>query len=78
MSEKDTTRNRQRLNELVPELTARYVDWLSLFAFPLSGGCKPWCDLVLVRYCPCQIRGHPPNDDPAVFGFRIFAALEKI
>ena len=32
--------NRARLNEMIPELTVRQIDWLSLFAFPLSGGFK--------------------------------------
>jgi SAM-dependent methyltransferase len=35
--------NRPRLYEAVPELKVRQVDWLSLFAFPLSGGFKSWC-----------------------------------
>jgi hypothetical protein len=35
--------NRPRLDEAVPELKVRQIDWLSLFAFPLSGGIKPWC-----------------------------------
>jgi SAM-dependent methyltransferase len=33
--------NRPRLNELLPELTIRQVDWLSLFAFPLVGASSP-------------------------------------
>jgi SAM-dependent methyltransferase len=71
--------NRQRLNELVPELIVRHVDWLSLFAFPLSGGFKPW------SLIPSQLAAAVVKFEDALpiairrfFGFRIFAALEKI
>jgi len=70
--------NRQRLRELVPELTVRRVDWLSLFAFPLSGGFKPWgrsplrLAAGLVRFedmLPVAVR--------RFCGFRLFATLGK-
>lgn len=32
-----------RLEALVPELKVISVTWLSLFAYPLSGGFKNWC-----------------------------------
>ena len=70
--------NRQRLRELVPELTVRRVDWLSLFAFPLSGGFKPWgrsplrLAAGLVRFedmLPMAVR--------RFWGFRLFVTLAK-
>jgi SAM-dependent methyltransferase len=70
--------NRPRLNELVPELTIRQVDWLSLFAFPLSGGFKSWClmpsqlAMALVRF-----EDGLPDSVRKFFGFRIFATLQK-
>jgi len=71
--------NRPRLSELVPELTVRYVDWLSLFAFPLSGGFKPWC-LIPSQLAATVVKFEDtlPIAIRRFFGFRIFAALEKI
>jgi SAM-dependent methyltransferase len=70
--------NRQRLSELVPELTVSHVDWLSLFAFPLSGGFKRWCLI------PSQLAAAVINLEDTLpmavrrfFGFRIFTTLEK-
>jgi SAM-dependent methyltransferase len=71
--------NRPRLSELVPELTVRHVDWLSLFAFPLSGGFKPWC-LIPSQLAAAVIKFEDilPIAIRRFFGFRIFATLEKI
>jgi SAM-dependent methyltransferase len=70
--------NRSRLNELEPELTLRQIDWLSLFAFPLSGGFKSWCLI------PSQLAGalvkfesRLPRAVQKFLGFRIFAAMQK-
>ena len=70
--------NRSRLSEQVPKLTLRQVDWLSLFAFPLSGGFKSWC------LVPSQLAGalvkfenSLPRSVQKFFGFRIFATLQK-
>ena len=35
-------RQRERLADAVPELSLRSVRLLSLFAYPLSGGFRPW------------------------------------
>jgi SAM-dependent methyltransferase len=71
--------NRARLNETVPELRVTRVDWLSLFAFPLSGGFKPWC-LVPAQLATGLVRLEDRFPFPLrrFFGFRIFAALQKI
>jgi SAM-dependent methyltransferase len=70
--------NRRRLSELVPELTVHRVDWLSLFAFPLSGGFKRWC-LIPPQLVATAVRFEDalPAAVRRFFGFRIFAALEK-
>lgn len=36
-------RGRRRFGEIFPDLKIVSVAWLSLFAYPLSGGFKPWC-----------------------------------
>ena len=36
------TRHARRLSLLFPDLRLRHVKWLSLFAYPLTGGFKPW------------------------------------
>ena len=36
------TRERDRFHRLFPELRVARVEWLSLAAYPLSGGFKPW------------------------------------
>ena len=36
------TRHRQRFAALFPRLGLVRVEWLSLFAYPLSGGFRPW------------------------------------
>jgi hypothetical protein len=71
--------NRRRLSELVPELTVRYVDWLSLFAFPLSGGFKPWC-LISSQFAAALVKFEDmlPMTTRRFFGFRIFATLQKV
>jgi len=70
--------NRRRLSELVPELTVRHVDWLSLFAFPLSGGFKPW-SLIPSQLAAALVKFEDalPMAVRRFFGFRIFATLQK-
>jgi SAM-dependent methyltransferase len=38
-----TAAGRARVEALLPELRLVQVQWLSLFAYPLSGGFKSWC-----------------------------------
>ena len=33
---------RRRLEQTIPSLGVRSVDWLSLFAYPMSGGFQKW------------------------------------
>jgi SAM-dependent methyltransferase len=61
-----------------PELYLRDLDWLSLWAYPLTGGFQPW------NLLPAQLAGplvHFENFVPRVLrrrlGFRLFAIVEK-
>lgn len=70
---------RSELARQVPELALRRVEWLSLLAYPLSGGFKPWC---LVPAGLAQALVRLEDALPAVIrrfcGFRLFAVLERI
>jgi SAM-dependent methyltransferase len=70
--------NRDALRRAVPELKVRSVDWLSLFAFPLSGGFKSWC-LVPPGLARALVRMEDamPTRVKRFFGFRLFAVLER-
>lgn len=71
--------NRLRFNELVPEFTVQQVDWLSLFAFPLSGGFKSWCLMPSqVTMALVRVEDRLPRLVRKFFGFRIFATLQKV
>ncbi len=69
---------RTKLEQLVPELRVVSVRWLSLFAYPLSGGFKPWClwpsSLVspMLRLEDALLPALGP-----LLGFRTFVVLER-
>lgn len=71
--------NRSRLTELVPRLRVRQIDWLGLFAFPLSGGFKSWCLIPsqLARAL-VKIEDRLPRPLQEFFGFRMLAVLQKV
>ena len=73
------TTNRPRLRDAVPELRVLQVDWLSLFAFPLSGGFKSWC-LMPSPLATAVVRFEDklPTCVRQFFGFRIFVSLQKV
>ena len=69
---------RRRLEQAVPSLGVRSVDWLSLFAYPMSGGFQKWSlmpavlvapTLALERRMPAVIRKH--------LAFRMMVVLER-
>jgi SAM-dependent methyltransferase len=71
-------RARTRLQQTVPTLRVLNVDWLSLFAYPMSGGFQPWSlipgamvrpVLALERRVPLTLRKH--------LGFRMMIQLER-
>lgn len=71
--------NRSELARRVPELALRRVEWLSLLAYPLSGGFKPWC-LVPAGLAQALVRIEDalPEAVRRFCGFRLFAVLERI
>jgi SAM-dependent methyltransferase len=72
------TRHAQRLTMLFPKLRVCRVRWLSLFAYPLSGGFKPW------SLIPHSLIGPVLRFEDIVsgiigrlLGFRVLIAIEK-
>jgi SAM-dependent methyltransferase len=70
--------NRARLASLAPELAVKRVEWLSLIAFPLSGGFKRW-GLVPASLVEALIRFEDliPGPVRSLCGFRLFVALQR-
>lgn len=70
---------RAELARQVPELALRRVEWLSLVAYPLSGGFKPWC-LVPASLAEALVRLEDalPAAIRRFCGFRLFAVVERI
>lgn len=71
-------RARRRLELEIPSLVVRSVDWLSLFAYPMSGGFQSWSlmpaalvgpTLALERRMPAVLRKH--------LAFRMMVVLER-
>lgn len=72
------TRHGQRLGEVCPSLRIAEIRWLSAFAFPLSGGLRPWSLiseggvrrlLALERRLPARLM--------RLLAFRLLLVLEK-
>jgi SAM-dependent methyltransferase len=67
-----------RVAEMVPELTVVAVDWLSIAAYPLSGGFKPWCLVPRRAVGPLlAAENRMPRALRRLLGFRLFAVLER-
>ena len=73
------TRDRRRLSEAVPGLQLREVEWFSFFAYPLSGGFKPW-SLVNERFALRLLDMERRLERPIgrYLGFRVALVLEKV
>ena len=74
-----TDQARKRVEQAVPSLFVRSVDWLSLIAYPLSGGFQEWSlipaglvgpTLAIERKIPLPIR--------KAFAFRIMIVVERL
>jgi len=71
-------RDRARFLAAFPEFTIKRVRWLSLFAYPLSGGFQPWCliphalvrPLLRLEDLLAPLLGR-------LFGFRLLTVVEK-
>ena len=72
------TRYRQRLGEAVPGLRICETEWFSFFAYPLSGGFKPW-SLVGERSAQrlLSLERHLERPIGRYLGFRVALVLEK-
>lgn len=69
---------RRRLEQTIPSLRVRSVEWLSLFAYPMSGGFQKWSlipaalvapTLAFERRMPALVRKH--------LAFRMLVVLER-
>lgn len=73
-----TGRFAARLTQLEPALELTLISWLSLFAYPLSGGFKPWA-LITPGIARSLLRLEDRIEAllGPVFGFRLMGVLEK-
>lgn len=71
-------RRPEQLTATFPELNALQVDYLSMFAYPLSGGFRPWSLIPagLVKLVLKMEDSMLPALGPA-FAFRLFTVLER-
>jgi SAM-dependent methyltransferase len=74
-----TPEARSRLETTIPSLRVTRVEWLSLFAYPLSGGFQPWSLMPapLVRSM-LAIEGAIPEMVRRQIAFRMMVVLERI
>jgi SAM-dependent methyltransferase len=75
----DTAPARRRVEEMIPSLRVRSVDWHSLFAYPMSGGFQKWSlipaalvspTLKFEKMIPAILRKH--------LAFRMMIVLERV
>ena len=50
-----TSAARRRVEEMIPSLRVRSVKWLSLFAYPMSGGFQNWSLMPAALVRPCWL-----------------------
>lgn len=71
-------RHKDRFAEAFPEFFIAEKRWLSLFAYPLSGGFKPWSLIPQVLVAPVlRIEDVLASVLGGVMGFRLLVVLEK-
>ena len=70
---------RKRVAEAIPSLRVRSVDWLSLFAYPLSGGFQSW-SLMPAALVPTMLafEERVPAFVQRQIAFRMMIVLERI
>lgn len=74
----DNPQNTAKVAIRVPALKVRQVDWLSLFAYPLSGGFNRWQLVPEWALAPMmKLEDSLPRAIRRFFGFRVFVLLEK-
>lgn len=70
---------RQRFEAAVPAFRVRHVDWLSLIAYPLSGGFQPWSLLPAALADPLlKLERRVPMFIRKGLAFRMMVALERV
>ena len=71
-------RDRARFAAAFPEFTIARRQWLSLFAYPLSGGFQPWCLIPRSFIAPVLwIEDRLAPLLGRIFGFRLLIVIEK-
>jgi SAM-dependent methyltransferase len=69
----------RRVEESVPSLRIRSVDWLSLFAYPMSGGFQKWSLIPAALVAPMlRIEEKVPRWLRQHLAFRMMIVLERI
>lgn len=72
------TRYAQRLTLLFPDLRMQHVRWLSLFAYPLTGGFKPWSLIPPALVHPIlRFEDAIAGTLGRLLGFRVLITIEK-
>jgi SAM-dependent methyltransferase len=70
---------RRRFEQVVPSLRVQEVDWLSLLAYPLSGGLQPWSLLPVALVDPLLgFERRMPVFVRRGLAFRMMVALERL
>lgn len=71
-------RHRDRFTQIFPEFKVLSKEWLSLFAYPLSGGFKPWSLIPHALVKPVlSLEDKLAPLVGAAMGFRVLIVLEK-
>ena len=72
-------RYRKRFESAFPDLSISQCHWFSLFAYPLSGGFRPWC-LLPASLTPALLRLERKIERliAPLMGFRMIVVIEKI
>jgi ubiquinone/menaquinone biosynthesis C-methylase UbiE len=69
---------RRRLEETIPSLGVRSVDWLSLFAYPMSGGFQKWSLIPAAAVGPMlAFESRLPDAIKRLLAFRMMVVLER-
>ncbi len=71
-------RDRHRLTAAFPQFSVKRAEWLSLFAYPLSGGFKPWSLIPEALVAPVlALENVLAPVLGRLAGFRLLAVIEK-
>jgi SAM-dependent methyltransferase len=70
---------RSRVEQVIPSLRVRSVDWLSLFAYPLSGGFQSWSLIPAAMVAPTlKFETKIPTTIRKLIAFRMMIVLERL